>query len=62
MSYSVCLNCKEMVKSYEKYCDKCSCSFKQDVDFWKNNGYDIYKEPNRSKHLQLDTKAEKEEK
>lgn len=36
MSYSVCFNCKNMVNSYEKYCDECEKTYKQDKDFWKS--------------------------
>lgn len=54
MSYSCCLNCKEMVGSYQKYCRECEKKFKQDEKFWETASYEIYKEPKRSEHLEKD--------
>lgn len=41
MSYSVCLNCKEMVGSYEKYCTDCEdvLNVENTKLFWKNFDY-----------------------
>lgn len=36
MSYSVCLRCRKAVSAYEKYCDKCEITHKQDKDFWRS--------------------------
>lgn len=56
MSYSICLNCKEMVRQYEKYCDACERqhNLKNDKAFWKTNGYDYYQEPLRSNEIAKD--------
>ena len=36
MSYSVCLNCHEMVSDWEKYCTEClEAGFQQDLEYWK---------------------------
>lgn len=42
MSYSVCINCKQMVPAYEKYCGRCLERYphlKQVADFWKHYAY-----------------------
>lgn len=57
MSYSVCLRCKEMVGQYEKYCIECAKKYKQDKDFWRNNGYDAFQEPRREKEMCKDDLA-----
>lgn len=40
MSYSVCVNCQDMVSMYEKYCPKCIKAYGlPDVPmFWKTTG------------------------
>ena len=39
MSYSVCLNCKKMVSSYEKYCGDCveKHNLQSEENYWKDN-------------------------
>jgi len=55
MSYSVCLDCKNMVSRYEKYCGKCAPSKKSnDPEFWKTHGYDYLNEPLRTVELEKD--------
>lgn len=55
MSYSVCLACKEMVSSYQKYCQKCEKTYKQDKDFWvRTESYQCYNEPKRTEELKKD--------
>lgn len=42
MSYSVCINCKQMVPAHEKYCGACLKRYpqlKQVSDFWKHYHY-----------------------
>lgn len=42
MSYSVCINCRQMVPAYEKYCDGCLGRYPHLIqvdDFWKNYFY-----------------------
>ena len=42
MSFSVCINCEQMVPSYEKYCGACLKRYrqlKQVEDFWRNYHY-----------------------
>ena len=42
MSYSVCINCEQIVPAYEKYCGRCLKRYpqlKQVDDFWKNYVY-----------------------
>jgi len=42
MSYSVCINCEQMVPAYEKYCSKCLKRYpqlNQTEDFWKHYHY-----------------------
>ena len=42
MSYSVCINCQEMVPAYEKYCERCLKRYpqlKQVEDFWRHFMY-----------------------
>lgn len=59
MSYSVCLECREMVGGYQKYCSKCEKTKKQSDsywDFWKTHGYEFYEEPLRTKELKRDSK------
>lgn len=59
MSYSVCIECKEMVSGYEKYCGSCSVSKKSnDEAFWKTHGYDFLQEPKRSEEIRKDTFTE----
>lgn len=55
MSYSICLDCRSMVSSYEKYCFKCEKTKKQnDKDFWKNHGPEYLTDPLRTKELEKD--------
>ena len=45
MSYSVCINCEQIVPAYEKYCGQCLklyLQLKQDKDFWRHNVYNVY--------------------
>lgn len=49
MSYSICINCHEMVPHYEKYCTECvkMNNLKQDEDWWKkpeSRDYNAYEE------------------
>ncbi len=39
MSYSVCINCREMVPAYEKYCERCLRRYRlpQDELFHRTN-------------------------
>jgi len=39
MSYSICLNCKNPVTAYEKYCPMCELIYKQDETYWKNHHF-----------------------
>jgi hypothetical protein len=42
VSYSMCINCEQMVPCYEKYCVRCLKKYpqlKQTEDFWKNYHY-----------------------
>lgn len=44
MSYSVCINCEQMVPMYEKYCGAClkrNPSFMQDSNFWRTYRGDL---------------------
>lgn len=55
MSYSVCLECKDMVAGYEKYCPECSKDkTKNDKQFWKTHGYEYLDEPLRSHEIKKD--------
>jgi hypothetical protein len=54
MSYSCCLDCKEMVSAYEKYCVKCARDKTNDLHFWKTHGAEYYKEPLRSREIFTD--------
>lgn len=57
MSYSVCLNCRDMVEYLQKYCKKCEVkhNLKQDVYFWKTHGYEFLNEPKRSEEIKKDS-------
>lgn len=60
MSYSVCLECREMVIGYEKYCHKCVKSKKgNDYEFWKNHGYEYLQDPLRLEEINKDLKETK---
>lgn len=39
MSYSICLNCEEMVPRYEKYCRVCVMVYdlRQDEEYWRTH-------------------------
>ena len=53
MSYSVCLDCKGMVCSYEKFCQDCEGKYRfNDLNFWQSNGYDMLSEPKRTEELE----------
>ena len=55
MGYSTCLECKNMVSSYEKYCQKCAFGKRNDLMFWKTHDYSFYNEPKRSQEIAKDT-------
>ena len=62
MSYSSCLDCKEMVSSYNKYCPKCQPKYRtNDPGYWKTHGYDDFQEPRRSEELERDRSKEWDE-
>ena len=57
MSYSICLQCKDMVSRYEKYCPLCAKTKKEnDLEFWRTHGFDFLNEPQRSQELKKDEK------
>ena len=57
MSYSVCLECQEIVSCYEKYCAKHEKQYQQDNDYWKTHGYADLQEPRRTEILNNDALA-----
>lgn len=61
MGYSVCIQCKEMVSSYEKYCNTCSRNKKSnDGMFWRTHGYEFLSEPKRTEEIQKDQFTEED--
>ena len=55
MSYSVCLECMQMVYASEKYCSRCEKTKKSNpADFWKNRDGSFLQEPKRSQELARD--------
>lgn len=50
MSYSVCLACKKMVSSYQKYCGQCESTYKQNEKFWKTHDYSYLNESIKREH------------
>lgn len=56
MSYSVCIECREMVSAYEKYCLKCEQGKRVNPpDFWKDHDYSFLEEPKRTQEIVKDT-------
>lgn len=59
MSYSVCLNCKDMVQAYDKYCVTCQKQhhLPDDPNYWR----DVHAWPNeltRNSIVESDKKKE----
>jgi hypothetical protein len=64
MSYSVCLDCKEMVGGYQKYCPECLPKYRQKEAyefFWKSHGYEFLEEPKRGEEIDSDRTEEWDE-
>lgn len=60
MSYSICLQCKDVVRRYEKYCDLCAKDKREnDLEFWRTHSYEFLNEPQRSQELKKDQKEQK---
>lgn len=63
MSYSICLQCKDVVRRHEKYCDLCAKDKREnDLEFLRTHGYEFLNEPQRSQELKKDKKDQKEQK